>query len=266
MRGNIRADSLLHGAHHPRLDRHRAGMGRIPPRLGEPQTVRVPRAQVERVRPGGPVGLEARRQRGTFVCHQEVPGGEESRQVRERRVLVSGWRRHEETHRVPGAMLRLHGCRREQLTVLLEHELLSSHAGTSQTVPWASNRWPVTRNGFWPSSHAQNGSVTSGRGRSLMSCPGNASWCICVRRSPGSTATTPTPASRSSFASVLLRRSSAALLLPYPPHPGYPPREASLVIFTTRPRDFWRIGRHVRMSASGATTLTSNTRRRTSSG
>src|SRR5947199_5633607 len=176
-------------------------------------------------------------------------------------------RRHGGLRLVPAsALFHLHGCGREQLARLLEEEFLPLHAGTSQTLPWASNRWPVTRDGSCPSSHAQNGSVTSGRGRSLMSCPGNASWCICVRRSPGSTATTPMPASRNSFASVLLRRSSAALLLPYPPHPGYPPRAASLVIFTTRPCDFWRIGRHVRVSASGAKTLTSNTRRRTSSG
>src|SRR5881409_490479 len=83
------------------------------------------------------------------------------------------WRRHEETHRVPVATLfHLHGCGREQLARLLEEEFLPLHAGTSQTVPWASNLWPVTRKGSCPSSHAQNGSVTSGSGRSLMSCPG----------------------------------------------------------------------------------------------
>src|SRR5207247_2133445 len=191
-----------------RLDRHGAGMRRIPPRLGEPQAFRVPRAQVERVRTGRPVGLEARRQRGTFVRDEEVSRGEESRQVGEGHMLVSRWRRHEETHRVPvAALFHLHGCGREQLARLLEEEFLPLHAGTSQTVPWASNLWPVTRKGSCPSSHAQNGSVTSGSGRSLMSCPGKASWCICVRRSPGSTATTPTPASRNSFARVLLRRS-----------------------------------------------------------
>src|SRR6266550_3847877 len=31
------------------------------------------------------------------------------------------------------------------------------------------------------------GTLTSGNGRSLISSPGNASWCICVRISPGST-------------------------------------------------------------------------------
>src|SRR5213594_1071324 len=122
--------------------------------------------------------------------------------------------RDEETHRIPDAVLDFDRRGGEEFLRLLEGEFLSLHAGTSQTVPWASNRCPETRKGSWPSSHAQNGSVTSGSGRSLMSCPGNASWCICVRRSPGSTATTPTPASRSSFASVLLKRSSAALLLP----------------------------------------------------
>src|SRR5207245_5802097 len=239
IRCDISDRCIAHPGLFARLDRHGTGMGRIPPRLGEPKSVGVPRAQVERVRTGRPVGLEARRQRRTFVRDEEVSRGEESRQVGEGHMFVSGWRRHEEPDRVPvAALFHLHGCRREQCARLLEEEFLAFQAGTSQTVPWASNRCPVTRKGSWPSSHAQNGSETSGRGRSLMSCPGNASWCICVRRSPGSTATTPTPASRNSFASVLLRRSSAALLLPYAPHPGYPPREASLVIFTTRPCDF----------------------------
>src|SRR2546428_13084160 len=101
-------------------------MGRIPPWLGEPQAVRVSRAQVERVRTGGPVGLEARRQRRTFVRDQEVSRGEESRQVRERRMPVSRWRRHEGTHRKPGAMFRLPRGRREQNTGLLEEVVLAA--------------------------------------------------------------------------------------------------------------------------------------------
>ena len=60
----------------------------------------------------------------------------------------------------------------------------------------------------------QKGSVVSGKGRSLMSSPGKASWCICVRMSPGSTLTTATPRSRNSLARVKLSRSSAALLAP----------------------------------------------------
>ena len=54
------------------------------------------------------------------------------------------------------------------------------------------------------------GTTVSGSGRSLMSSPGKASWCICVRRSPGSTAYQ--WMSGSSAASVSVRCSSAALL------------------------------------------------------
>src|SRR5207247_1435575 len=116
---------IAHAGLLARLDRHGAGMRRIPPRLGEPQAFRVPRAQVERVRTGRPVGLEARRQRGTFVRDEEVSRGEESRQVGEGHMLVSRWRRHEETHRVPvSALFHLHGCGREQLARLLEEEFL----------------------------------------------------------------------------------------------------------------------------------------------
>ena len=115
------------------------------------------------------MGLEARRQRRTFVRDEEISRGKELRQVRERRVLVSRGRGDEKAHRIPGAMFRLDRRRGEQNIRLLEDEFLSFHAGTSQTVPWASNRWPVTRKGSCPSSQAQNGSVTSGRGRSLMS-------------------------------------------------------------------------------------------------
>src|SRR4051812_9956358 len=75
--------------------------------------------------------------------------------------------------------------------------------------------------GFWSNSQFQKGVVTSGSGRSEMSSPGNASWCIRVRMSPGSTVTADTPRSRSSAASVLVSSSSAALLAPYGPHPGY---------------------------------------------
>src|SRR3989441_887151 len=152
-----------------RLDGHRTGVRGIPPRLGEPQAVRVSRTQIERVRPRGPVGLEARRQRRTLVRDEQVPRGKARRQVREGAVLMSPRSRDEETHRIPDAVLDFDRRGGEEFLRLLEGEFLSLHAGTSQTVPWASNRWPVTRIGSWPSSHAQKGSVTSGSGRSLMS-------------------------------------------------------------------------------------------------
>src|SRR5437016_8958481 len=156
-------------------DRHRARVRRIPTRFSEPEAVRVPRAEVERVGPRGPVGLQARGERRALVRDEEISRGEKARQLNERRVAVPGGRREEETHRIPGPSLRLDGRRGEQLPRLLENEFLAIHAGTSHTVPWASNRWPETREGSCPSSHAQNGNVTSGSGRSLMSCPGNAS-------------------------------------------------------------------------------------------
>ena len=59
-----------------------------------------------------------------------------------------------------------------------------------------------------------------------------------VRMSPGSTRTADTPASRSSVASVRVSSSSAALLAPYGPQPGYAPCAASLVMFTMRPAPF----------------------------
>ena len=68
--------------------------------------------------------------------------------------------------------------------------------------------------GSWSNSQFQNGAVISGSGRSEMSSLGNASWCIRVRISPGSTRTADTPCSRSSEASVLVTSSSAALVAP----------------------------------------------------
>ena len=56
------------------------------------------------------------------------------------------------------------------------------------------------------------GTTDSGSGRSEMSSPGNASWCICVRRSPGSTRQTRT--ATSSAARTLQACSSAALAAP----------------------------------------------------
>src|SRR5690606_12348500 len=58
------------------------------------------------------------------------------------------------------------------------------------------------------------GATSSGSGRSLMSSPGKAAWCIWVRMSPGSMATAPTPVPASSLARVWVIRSRAALLAP----------------------------------------------------
>ena len=56
------------------------------------------------------------------------------------------------------------------------------------------------------------GTTASGSGRSEMSSPGKACWCIRVRRSPGSTHQTRTRLS--SAARTLLACSSAALAAP----------------------------------------------------
>src|SRR6266566_2477463 len=220
IRRDERHGRVANGGVLPRADRHRSRMSGVPPGLREPEALRVTRAEIERVRSRGAAGHEARGQGRALICHEEIACGQEPRQVLERRVGGPFRRCDEEPHLVTGTALEFRGGRCEQFTRLFEREFLSIQAGTSQTAPCASNLWPVTRAGSCPSSQAQNGSVTSGRGRSRMSWPGNASWCIWVRRSPGSTATTPTPASRNSFARVFETSSSAALLEPYPPHPG----------------------------------------------
>src|SRR5207245_9713582 len=147
-------------------------------RVSDPEAVPVPRAGGERVGPRGPVGLQARGERRALVRDEEISRGEKARQLNERRVAVPGGRREEEPHRIPGPSLRLDGRRGEQLPRLLENEFLAIHAGTSHTLPWASNRWPETRAGSCPSSHAQNGNVMSRSSRSLTSWHGNPSFCI----------------------------------------------------------------------------------------
>src|SRR6185312_8526215 len=124
----------------------------------------------------------------------------------------------------------------------------------------AANRSPLTLAGSWSNSQFQNGAVTEGSGRSEMSAPGNASWCMRVRMSPGSTMTADTPSPRSSAASVFVSSSSAALLAPYGPQPGYAACAASLVMLTTRPRR-WASSEAARwISAIGAPALTGKTR------
>ena len=68
-----------------------------------------------------------------------------------------------------------------------EFERGRAHPGTS-----LAGRAPGPGSGRWagsPSISASSpGTLSSGSGRSEMSSPGNASWCIRVRMSPGSTA------------------------------------------------------------------------------
>src|SRR6266581_8738025 len=103
----------------------------------------------------------------------------------------------------------------EEICRTLERQLFPFHdVGISHTVPCASYREPDTVRRSWWINHAQKGRVTSGRGRSEMSSSGNASLCICVRMSPGSTVTTEIPSGLSSAANVFETRSSPALLDP----------------------------------------------------
>ena len=100
------------------------------------------------------------------------------------------------------------------------------------------------------------GTTASGSGRSEMSSPGNASWCISVRMSPGSTHEHPELGllDREDRREVLergLRRAVAAPL-------GYASTAASDVTLTTVPSARREQRREApASSASGATTLTS---------
>src|SRR6266852_6322360 len=76
---NVPHGRIAHSGLLTRLDRHGTGMPRIPSRLGEPQAVRVSCTQIERVSPRGPMGLAARRQRGTLVRDEQIARGEEPR-------------------------------------------------------------------------------------------------------------------------------------------------------------------------------------------
>src|SRR5437660_12231947 len=78
----------------------------------------------------------------------------------------------------------------EEICRTLERQLFPFHdAGISHSVPCASYREPdIVRRSWWI-NHAQQGRVTSGRGRSEMSSAGNACCCIRVRMSLGSAVT-----------------------------------------------------------------------------
>ena len=62
------------------------------------------------------------------------------------------------------------------------HSRLRDREGREVGGPVAARGWPA------PNSASRCGTTVSGSGRSEMSSPGNQSWCIWVRMSPGSTA------------------------------------------------------------------------------
>ena len=76
---------------------------------------------------------------------------------------------------------------------------------------------PVAAAGRSPSIRASRpGTLSSGGGRSEMSSPGKASWCICVRMSPGSTQYTRSPgcSAREDRGELLERRLRRAVAAP----------------------------------------------------
>src|SRR2546422_1788995 len=241
-------------------DGERPRLTGVPAGLRDPEVGAEPRAQVQEDVAEAPLRGEAPRDRRALVHDEEVPRTEELREILKAGMVVAIGEGDEKPHVVPPPAPLLGRDPREQALGSIEDEFGSPHAGTSQTSAWARYRPPVTDIGGWERSHAQNGSVTSGSGRSEMSSPGKASWCIFVRMSPGSTLTMPTPSFLSSTARAFEIRSSAALLAPYTPHPGYPATAAPLVMFTTSPWERIRRGRASWTRARGASTLTSNTR------
>ena len=118
---------------------------------------------------------------------------------------------------------------------------------------------PAARAGRPSTSASSAGTTVAGSGRSEMSSPGKASWCICVRMSPGSTAYT---RSRG-----LLRREHPASWSRPPwrrrsrPTSRRPRPTASEVMLRTTPACRRSCGSRPAVRASGATTFTSSSRR-----
>src|SRR5690606_29737987 len=185
-----------------------------------------PRREVEQEGRGAQVlreaAGEARRQRRAVVRDDQVAGVKQGRKVDEAMVRDRGAPCHQ--HADPIAVDASHLRRRGRLAVggplEVEFGRVGDHVATSHVSAWAWKRCPRTSSGRLPSNHAQNGSVTSGKGRPWMSSSGYAAWCMSVRMSPGSTLTAVTPSSANSPAQVAVMRSNAALLAPYAPQRG----------------------------------------------
>ena len=134
--------------------------------------------------PSAPDRRQRRRQRGRGVDDDEVAGREEARQSRKRACTICRRPRSATSSRTSSrasprasggscASRRRQAARRER-----------AHAGLDELARRGSA--PL---GSSPSiSASRPGTLSSGGGRSEMSSPGNASWCIRVRMSPGSTA------------------------------------------------------------------------------
>ena len=124
------------------------------------------------------------RQRGRRVDDQQVAGAQEVGQIARPRVneLPGAARRpacapRRGPARAPRAARAPRGARAARTRA----------ARSRRDLPMSAS--PVAAAGPSPSSRASRpGTLSSGGGRSEMSSPGNASWCIAVLMSPGSTA------------------------------------------------------------------------------
>ena len=141
------------------------------------------------------VGCGQRRvHRAAGVDDEQIAWREPSRQVAESRVLdrVAVDARHEQPHLVAAAGRALPAVRRLRAMSAGERSITPAAAIVHPpAAPRTARRGSSA--GSWSNSQFQNGDVTSGSGRSEMSVAGNASWCMRVRMSPGSTSTADTP-------------------------------------------------------------------------
>src|SRR5215472_13281596 len=196
------------------------------------------------------------RNRGGVIYHDEVAGQEQIGQVCECVLahVATGGPADEQPHVVPAGTARFGRLVRLELRAQFEgnghwldrgrHDDASAVAvvsttGVSTTGVSATGAGISSAARYRPlgmrsrMSRKKAGTTASGVGRSEMSSPGKASWCIWVRMSPGSTRQTLTAGS--SAASTLQACSSPALAAPYPPQPAYASTAASDVTLSTAP-------------------------------
>ena len=155
-----------------RVERERSGARGPPPRLTDPEPGAVGGREVDTkvadLRSRG----QTRGKRCAFVHDEQVARTEQVDEVRKDvfPLLVGGT--HEKTDAVPFHPTLLWGPVRPGADSHGKRGRRCHHSGTSQRSAWARKRWPEVLAGSWFRSHAQNGRVTSGDGRSEMSSPG----------------------------------------------------------------------------------------------
>ena len=150
--------------------------------LDRPAPVARRRREVELERSRPEPGRKRRRQRRRGVDDEQVAGHEEARQLAEpgvderavRRPVTSIATSARSTPRASGGSARFERRGEGGLAHALPPRARGRGSGRLAASPRSA-----------PAARARE---SSGAGRSEMSSPGNASWCICVRMSPGSTA------------------------------------------------------------------------------